>query len=94
MLWRSQQAAVFDTLVSRRTIGYFSADLGQACKDNNFPCIWITEDKIFENIVQTELDRLLMEKVDTETTEAEILDDFNKIKSGEASRMSQKDSNK
>src|SRR3990167_5570469 len=38
-------------------------DLGQACKDNNFPCILITEDKI-----------------------------FNKIKSGEASRMAQKSS--
>jgi len=30
-------------------------DLGQACKDNNYPCIWITEDKIFEKIVQPEL---------------------------------------
>ena len=31
-------------------------DLGQACKDSNYPCIWITEDKIFEKIVQPELD--------------------------------------
>ncbi len=30
---------------------------------------------------------------DTESTDAEIIDDFNKIKSGEASRMSQKSSN-
>jgi len=30
---------------------------------------------------------------DTESTDAEILDDFNKIKSGEVSRMAQKDSN-
>jgi len=29
---------------------------------------------------------------DTESTDAEILDDFNKIKSGEASRMAQKSS--
>ncbi len=28
--------------------------------------------------------------LDTESTDAEILDDFNKIKSGEASRMAQK----
>ena len=67
-------------------------DLGQACKDNNFPCIWITDDKIFEKIIQLELDAKLIEKVDTESTDDEILDDFNKIKSGEASRMAQKSS--
>ena len=67
-------------------------DLGQACKDNNFPCILITEDKIFEKIIQPELYAKLIEKVDTESTDDEILDDFNKIKSGEASRMAQKSS--
>jgi predicted nuclease of predicted toxin-antitoxin system len=67
-------------------------DLGQACKDNNFPCIWITDDKIFEKIIQPELDIKLIETVDTKSTDDEILDDFNKIKSGEASRMSQKSS--
>jgi len=30
--------------------------------------------------------------IDTELTDAEIIDDFNKIKSGEASRMAQKSS--
>src|SRR3989344_836158 len=53
---------------------------GQACQDNNIPCIWVTDAK-------------LIEKVDTESTDDEILDDFNKIKSGEASRMAQKSSN-
>lgn len=67
-------------------------DLGQACKDNNFPCIWITDDKIFEKIIQPELDNRLIDTSDIEVTDAEILDDFNKIKSGEASRMAQKSS--
>ena len=67
-------------------------DLGQTCNDNNYPCIWITDDKIFEKIIQPELDAKLIEKVDTESTDDEILDDFNKIKSGEASRMAQKSS--
>lgn len=67
-------------------------DLGQACKDNNFPCIWITDGKIFEKIIQPELDIKLIEPIDTKSTEDEILDDFNKIKSGEVSRMSQKNS--
>jgi len=66
--------------------------LGQACTDNNYPCIWITDDKIFEKIIQSELDIQLIEKVDAESTDDEILDDFNKIKSGEASRMAQKNS--
>ena len=67
-------------------------DLGQACKDNNFPCIQITDGKIFEKIIQPELDIKLIEPIDTKSTEDEILDDFNKIKSGEVSRMSQKNS--
>jgi predicted nuclease of predicted toxin-antitoxin system len=65
---------------------------GQACKDNNITCIWITDEKIFEKIIQPELNVKLIEKVDTESTDDEILDDFNKIKSGEASRMAQKSS--
>jgi len=69
-------------------------DLGQACKDNNYPCIWITEDKIFENIVQPELDDQLIEKVDSNLSDDDILDTFNKIKSGEALRMAQKGSDK
>jgi len=69
-----------------------NGDLGQACKDNNFPCILITEDKIFEKIIQPELDNRLTDTSDMEVTDAEILDDFNKIKSGEASRMAQKSS--
>lgn len=67
-------------------------ELGQACKDNNFPCILITDDKIFEKIIQPELDAKLIENVDTESTDDEVLDDFSKIKSGEASRMAQKSS--
>ncbi len=31
-------------------------DLGQACNDNKYPCIWITDDKIFEKIILPELD--------------------------------------
>jgi hypothetical protein len=37
-------------------------------------------------------DSKLIENVDTKSTDDEILDDFNKIKSGEASRMGQKSS--
>ena len=65
---------------------------GQACQDNNIPCIWVTDAKIFEKIIQPELNAKLIEKVDIESTDDEILDDFNKIKSGEASRMAQKGS--
>ena len=69
-------------------------ELGQTCKDNNYPCIWITEDKIFENIVQPELDDQLIETIDTDSTDDEVLDAFNKIKSGEVSRMAQKSDTK
>jgi len=69
-------------------------DLGQACKDNNYPCIWITEDKIFEKIVQSEVDVKSMEFIDMESIEDEVLNAFNKIKSGEALRMAQKGSDK
>jgi predicted nuclease of predicted toxin-antitoxin system len=31
-------------------------ELGKACKGNDFPCILISEDKIFEKIVQPEMD--------------------------------------
>ena len=31
-------------------------DLGQECKDNNYPCICITEDIIYEKIIQPEID--------------------------------------
>ena len=67
-------------------------ELGKTCKGNNFPCIWITEDKIFEKIIQPELDVKSMESMDMESIEDEVLDAFNKIKSGEASRMAQKGS--
>lgn len=33
-------------------------DLGQACMDNEYPCIWITDDKIFEKIIQPEIEKL------------------------------------
>lgn len=33
-------------------------DLGQTCADNSYPCIWITDDKIFEKIILPELERL------------------------------------
>ena len=49
------------------------------------------EDKA--SIINKKLDRIIiLETVDTESTDAEILDDFNKIKSGEVSRMAQKSS--
>lgn len=65
-------------------------ELGQTCKDNNYPCIWITDDKIFEKIIQPELDLKSMEPLDMESIEDEVIDAFNKIKSGEVSRMAQK----
>ncbi len=65
-------------------------ELGQTCKDNNYPCIWITDDKIFEKIIQPELDLKSMEPLDVESIEDEVLDAFNKIKRGEVSRMAQK----
>ncbi len=43
--------------------------------------------------IQTILELISTPHKDTESTDAEILDDFNKIKSGEVSRMSQKNSN-
>jgi predicted nuclease of predicted toxin-antitoxin system len=46
------------------------------------------EDKA--SIINKKLDRIMIETEDTELTDAEILDGFNKIKSGEASRMAQK----
>ena len=67
--------------------------IGQACKDNNFSCILITDDKIFEKIIQSELDSQLVETAGIETTDDEVLDAFNKIKSGEVLRMAQKNSN-
>jgi len=69
-------------------------ELGQACKDNHYPCIWITDDKIFEKIIQPELDVKSMASLDMESIEDEVIDAFNKIKSGEASRMAQKSSDK
>ena len=44
-----------------------------------------------QNAVKTILE-LITTNIDTESTDDEILDDFNKIKSGEASRMAQKSS--
>ena len=49
------------------------------------------EDKA--NIINKKLDRIIiLETVDTKYTDDEILDDFNKIKSGEFSRMAEKSS--
>ena len=31
---------------------------GKACKANQFPCIWINDDSIFEDMVLPELERL------------------------------------
>ena len=76
----------------KMTIITKDGDLGQACKDNGISCIQITDDKIFEKIIQPELNTKLIETVDSKSTDDEILDDFNKIKSGEASRMAQKSS--
>ncbi len=51
------------------------------------------EDKA--SMINKKLDKIiLLEAVDAESSDAEILDDFNKIKSGEASRMAQKSSDK
>ena len=50
------------------------------------------EDKA--SIINKKLDRIIiLETVDTKSTDDEILDDFNKIKSGEVSRMVGKSSN-
>ena len=65
-------------------------ELGRTCQDNNYPYILISDDKIFEKIIQPELDMKLMGSVDMESIEDEVLDAFNKIKSGEALRMAQK----
>ncbi|MCH7757601.1 MAG: hypothetical protein IIA19_03875 [Thaumarchaeota archaeon] len=49
------------------------------------------EDKA--DLINKKLDRIIiLETVDTESTDAEILDDFNKIKSGEVARMAGKNS--
>ena len=45
-----------------------------------------------QNAVKTILELITTSNIDTESTDDEILDDFNKIKSGEASRMAQKSS--
>ncbi len=45
-----------------------------------------------QNAVKTILKLITTSNIDTESTADEILDDFNKIKSGEASRMAQKSS--
>ena len=31
---------------------------GKACKANNFPCIWINDDTVFEKMVMPELEKL------------------------------------
>jgi hypothetical protein len=38
------------------TIITTDGELGETCKGNNFPCTLISEDKIFEKIVQPEID--------------------------------------
>ena len=67
-------------------------ELGRTCQDNKYPCILISEDKIFEKIVQPEVNAKSMTSLDMESIEDEVLDAFNTIKSGEASRMGQKGS--
>ena len=67
---------------------------GQYCQDHNLPCIWLSDEKIFEKMVLPLLDNKLIETVVIESTDDEVLDAFNKIKSGEASRMAQKSSGK
>ena len=32
-------------------------DSGQACEDNKIPCIWVSDDKIFEKIILPELEK-------------------------------------
>lgn len=32
---------------------------GKACKDNNIPCIWLNDDRIFEGMVLPDIDKLL-----------------------------------
>ena len=67
-------------------------ELGETCKGNDFPCILISEDKIFEKIVQPEIDSPSIKNTESNSSDDEVLDAFNTIKSGEASRMGQKGS--
>jgi predicted nuclease of predicted toxin-antitoxin system len=67
-------------------------ELGETCNGNNFPCILISEHKIFEKIVQPEINDRFMENTESNLSDDGVLDAFNEIKSGEASRMSQKGS--
>ena len=30
---------------------------GQTCQDNNFPCIWLSDEKIFEEMIKPKLDK-------------------------------------
>ena len=51
-----------------------------------------TDTEKIQESLKVSYDSKLIENVDMESTDDEILDDFNKIKSGEASRMAQKSS--
>jgi len=66
------------------------------CAENNMPCIAIGKLNVFD-FVKMELEKLekgiSIESNDT-STDDEILDDFNKIKSSEVSRMAQQGSDK
>ena len=63
----------------------------KGCEENNMPVIAFGKINVLE-FVKTELEKI-EEKIPSETNKSnddEVLDAFNKIKSGEASRMAQK----
>jgi len=64
----------------------------KGCEENNMPCIAIGKINVFD-FVKKELEKL-EDNIQSEsrdiTTDDEVLDAFNKIKSGEALRMGQK----
>ncbi|MEX0862163.1 DUF5615 family PIN-like protein [Nitrosopumilus sp.] len=66
----------------------------KGCEENNMPCVAIGKINVFD-FVKNELEKLEkgipLESSDG-STDDEVLDAFNKIKSGEASRMGQKGS--
>ena len=72
----------------------------KGCEENNMPCVAIgksdvldfvlNELKKLEKIIQPELNLKSMDTLDMESIEDEVIDAFNTIKSGEASRMAQK----
>ena len=68
----------------------------KGCEENNMQCIAIGKINVFD-FVKKELEKLekgIPSESNDESTDDEILDAFNKIKSGEALRMAQKGSDK